>query len=261
MGRPLKYADHPVARLRKALSTDNHACTRAELSRRTGVPANTLTDIELKRIKLSLRVACKISIGTEVDLNSLMAGDDPLMNIYGQPMVKGSLAIPSRTQLLAKIESFQEAQKQICLATWEAAQDRDVGMMLSYLFNTWLSSTLDDMGLKSLMVGKLTQRLGLFDPEKIPRMFWPKGKRVQLWKDSQKQIDQVQLGLMNDVQLWLKEHDAPGKLAEQGPSSEITQVAYRLIALERIAAQRREEAKKPKAPEKGSNVPRRGRRL
>ena len=46
MGRPSKNPEHPLVRLRKALSTTTQQMTRAHFSRKVGIPETTIKAIE-----------------------------------------------------------------------------------------------------------------------------------------------------------------------------------------------------------------------
>jgi transcriptional regulator with XRE-family HTH domain len=86
MGRPAKNVNHPLVRLRRKLSDwSAHKVTRQDLAKKAGIPESSLRDIETGRYKLTPAVATKISFATGVDPQSLLDGDDPLLDLLRQP--------------------------------------------------------------------------------------------------------------------------------------------------------------------------------
>jgi len=223
MGRPLKNSDHPLARLRTQLST-SHQMTRAELSKKTGVPEASLKDIELGKYKLTKGIAIKISLATGVSAESLMEGDDPLLDICARPVSKESL----RWDYLASAPLYQEARKQLCEAAWECALKRRVGLLMWYSFENWLAKTVRTFGLEALLAEKLTERLGLFDPQEMPSKFRPKKKHLAVqWKRFEEQMKRFVAQLENEEdqrRLLQNQPDPPVVMSPNLSQSEIRQM-------------------------------------
>jgi hypothetical protein len=131
MGRPVNKPNHPLVRLRKELSTDNHQMTRGEFSKKTSIPESTIKAVELDRRKLSDDMAVKIAFAFGVHPESLM-GKRPLLDFQGLPFSKTSPKLVYLTPLA------EEAQEQLCLAAWEVANKKRFGQRVSYCFERWL---------------------------------------------------------------------------------------------------------------------------
>jgi transcriptional regulator with XRE-family HTH domain len=200
VGRPLKNRSHPLARLREQLSGDSaHKMTRQELSKKTGIPDRSLQDIEGGKYNLTHGVAIQISLGTGVHPDSLMNGDDPLLDFERNRLAPGYMKLATLSSLSL------EARKQLYLSAMEAAIERGVEYVVQYSFEMWLRNTCEKLGLKNLLIEKLTERLGLFDPKEISPAFRPKNKLAQKWKVLQEQIDEKQRHWEQEAEL----DDAP----------------------------------------------------
>jgi DNA-binding XRE family transcriptional regulator len=186
MGRPPKNADHPLVRLRALLSTPNDQVTRKDLAKRTGIPEPSLKDIETGKYKMTPEVASIIAYTTGVHPQSLLLGSRPLVDQRGQPFSKDShkaLEVPAWSQ------EYREAMEQLFSAALDAARGKNFALLFSFLFEAWLSSTIQRFGLGALFAEKLTARLPLFDPLHIPSQFHPDiAPFAGQWKRFEEQI-------------------------------------------------------------------------
>jgi DNA-binding XRE family transcriptional regulator len=188
MGRPIKNPTHPLAKLRNVLSTPGHQVTRKELAKRAGIPETSLRDIENGKYKMTPEVAEQIShaIGS-LSPQSLLAGDDPLMDLWGKPFTRDS---PSWPEELWRSED-QEVRQQLFSAAWAVACEKKRSRLVAFNFETWLLKTFQAYGLDQLLIEKLTDRLVLFDPSLVPREFWPKNKQLaKKWESFNEQIQE-----------------------------------------------------------------------
>jgi hypothetical protein len=184
----LKNGDHPLARLRRQLSTEHHQVTRQELSRKTGLPEASIRDIETGRYKLTREVAVRIAFAVAVDPRSLLAGDNPLLDFRRQPFSKDSPRLPE--SVLWRPE-MKEVREQLFLAAWDTAQEKNISLLISFGFEDWLLTTFQSLGLESLLIEKLTDRLLLFDPGLVPDEFCPKNDRLaKRWDTLAKEIEE-----------------------------------------------------------------------
>ena len=86
MGRPAKNPDHPLTRLRKALSTRTQEMTRALFSKKVGIPEPTIKAIETGKFKLSDKNAAQIASVTKVHPQCLIDPSLPLEDYMGVPL-------------------------------------------------------------------------------------------------------------------------------------------------------------------------------
>jgi transcriptional regulator with XRE-family HTH domain len=246
MGRPLKNAEHPIARLRRQLSTLNHQVTRQELARRTGIPEPSIRDLETGRYKLTRDVAVRIAYATGVDPRSLLAGDDPLLDFRRQPFSKDSPRLPE--SLLWRPET-QEVREQLFLAAWDAAREKNLSLLLAFGFEDWLLATFKALGLEALLIEKLTDRLHLFDPGLVPDEFCPKNNRfAKRWDTLAKEIEEECSRIVR--QDMVENPDYYKRVGPQPLSEEFLNKMndFRVEARRRLRQRKEEEAKalKPK---------------
>jgi hypothetical protein len=141
MGRPLKNANHPLARLRAQLSTKSHQVTRAELAKWTLIPEPTLKDIELGKFQLSDEIALKIAAGTGVSPTSLLEGEDPLRSWEGGEPVN------ARTKKIKSEEAFLLGTRCLLEAACIVADKEGVGHMAAFSIESAIVRTLKELGL------------------------------------------------------------------------------------------------------------------
>ena len=184
MTRPIKDPNHPLARLRDALSIN-----RDELSRMTGVPLPSLKDIEAGKYKMTPEVATRISYGTGVDPRSLLAGANPLLDFRSRPFSKDS----PRFEPQAWNPEHRESMVQLFQAFLDVAEEKKSMRLFAFLFENWVSETLGAFRADDTLYRKLTERIPRFDPLHIPPQFRPKsGPDTKLWKLFQDQIKETE---------------------------------------------------------------------
>jgi hypothetical protein len=158
------------------------------LSKRTGVPVASLKDIETDRYKITPEVADQIAYAVNgLSPRSLLAGDDPLLDLWGKPFTKDS---PGWPEELWGSED-QEVRQQLFLAAWDVAKQKKRSRSIAFNFETWLLKTFQAYGLEDLLIEKLTDRLILFDPSLVPEGVRPKHKRLaKKWDSFNEQIQE-----------------------------------------------------------------------
>jgi hypothetical protein len=177
MGRPPKNANHPLVRLRRKLSEwSPHQVTRKVLAKRTGIPEASLRDIETGRYKLTYEVATKISFATKVDPRSLLAGDDPVLDLLRQPLSKDSL---EWSQYPRSPKEYREARERLLCALLDSAEEKKIVRLVYLSFENWLTTTIEAFGLDDLLARKLIDRFPAFEPDFVPDEFLPKNKRLR----------------------------------------------------------------------------------
>jgi hypothetical protein len=195
MGRPVKNVNHPLARLRRQLSYDGHQMTRRELSKRAGIPERTLQDCEAGKFKLGIEAAIQISLVTPVDPESLMRGDDPLLDAFGEAVEHQEGA-----NIDFPLDSPHGSAREVLFKTlWEAAMAKNRSLALSYSFDQWVETTMQLLDLEACFLERLTLKLreALFDPDEIP--FRPENPNVaKQWKNAEQQIRREQVGIFKE---------------------------------------------------------------
>jgi plasmid maintenance system antidote protein VapI len=176
MGRPAKNPMHPLTRLRAQLSTPNNSVTRQALSKRTGIPVDTIKDIETGRFQLTAARAIKISLATGVDGESLLKGEDPLLDLAGNPVSNMSNTQPDQLWWsAARLESV----KLLMSVVLDAAQEKYRTAHLYFLLQGWLSEVSKLLDLLPIIREKL--KIGSVHPHlKLPESFYPQSKPERL---------------------------------------------------------------------------------
>jgi transcriptional regulator with XRE-family HTH domain len=159
MGRPIKNADHPLARLRAQLSTKNHQMTRAELAERTGVPEPTLKDIEFGKFQLTMETAIRIAISTGVTAFGLLEREKPLLNW------RGDVLSPATRRAFDPSPSFLIATRHLVESVCEAADEKNLGRLAAFALERAILKTVDELGLSKLATENLRKRVALFGDE------------------------------------------------------------------------------------------------
>jgi transcriptional regulator with XRE-family HTH domain len=156
MGRPTTNANHPLYRLRVQLSTKpdgtslTHQMTRAELAEKTGVPEPTLKDIELKKFRLSLKIAMRISITTGVDAESLLRADNPLLDLESKPVTH-----QTRFKGRKMEEPFKHLRSLIYETAWEVADERGMAGIVDTRMQDSLVQVFSELRLNKALADKL----------------------------------------------------------------------------------------------------------
>lgn len=254
MGRPIKNPTHALARLRAELSTKNHKVTRKELARKVGIPETSLRDVENGKYKMTPEVATQIAYAVGgVNPRSLLEGDNPLLDLFRQqPFSKDSPTM----EPLAWAPEHQVAMEQLFSAAMDAAREKKIALLFSFLFETWLSAALQTFTLDTLFLEKLTERLPAFDPKRISSQFCPKNKQMaKKWETIEKQLSEEEERIRDED--WVNNSDyfarignlsilPPAKTeAERVAVREyLTRIyAYRGEARKRLCQQHEDEAK------------------
>ena len=169
MGRPAKNPDHPLTRLRKALSTPTQEMTRARFSKKVGIPEATIKAIETGKFKLSDKNAAQIATVTKVDPKCLMDFSLPLTDYMGFPLEGYPVAA-----LFG--EDFLDIKALIDTA-FEVAQEKQKQAVFSFLFQRWLEETSEILGLGPAITKKLQEQYPIQCFGAIPEYFWPKDRK------------------------------------------------------------------------------------
>jgi DNA-binding XRE family transcriptional regulator len=166
MGRPAKNPEHPLTRLREALSTPNQQMTRALFSKKVGIPEATIKAIETGKFKISDKHAAQIATVTKVDPKCLMDPSLPLTDYMGFPLEGYPVAALFGEEFLDIKALFDTA--------FEVAQEKQKQVVLSFLFQRWLEEASEILGLGSAITNKLQERYPIQCFGAIPEFFWPK---------------------------------------------------------------------------------------
>jgi transcriptional regulator with XRE-family HTH domain len=169
VGRPAKNQNHPVTRLRKALSTPNDEVTREDLANRCGIPAPSLRDIETGKYQLTHEVALKLAYATGVDYDSLIRGDDPLMDMIGNPLNPES---PSCLADAWTPENTQSLETLFSCILKAAEKKKGEGVKVGLSFAMWAKQVSATFDMDKRVFEELWMATDSFDPQLIPRVLW-----------------------------------------------------------------------------------------
>jgi hypothetical protein len=176
--------------------------TRGDLAKKTGIPEASIKDIETGTYKMTPEVAMRVSLATGVDPDSLKRGDDPLWDVGGLPFTRVSKRPQTRSRELAASISL------LFGAVLAAAEQKDVLRQFHFLFETWLSKTVLELGISKEgfeQVNKIGDRL---DPDfSVPEVLLPREhKAKQRWFESRQKLqDELQAEIWK---LWLEALEA-----------------------------------------------------
>lgn len=177
MGRPVKDANHPLVRLRKALSaSDQNQFSREALSKKTGIPEPSLKDIETGRYKMTPEVAYKISFTMGVDPKSLLNSEDPLRDLTGQPYSKSSPKVDDGIS----VGALEITTQLLLVSAWETAKEKKMATLFTYMFDAWLRETFLNLGLESAY-----NRAAKRTSEKFDQFATAESKRISATKFKQ----------------------------------------------------------------------------
>jgi hypothetical protein len=152
--------------------------TRKALSRRTGIPADTIKDIETGRFRLTAEKAMIISLATGVDGESLLKAEEPLLDLLGEPVSSHSSKQPD--QLFWSTAELDSIKLLVAVAL-EAAQERRRMVHLNFLLQRWLAKTAKSLSLLPSIREKLGAVIGsLYPGLKLPESFYPDSKQEKL---------------------------------------------------------------------------------
>jgi transcriptional regulator with XRE-family HTH domain len=159
-----------LVRLRKQIKMPAETVTRKMLAERSGVSSSTLRQIEIGALRLTSAVAQKIFRGTGVSPDSLMRGDDPLLDPYGVPLGPNSFNIAKHLWVSESIET----NSALLVALFHAAEKRSQALAVSLEFYSWIEKVSRLFGLDALIRQQLADR-GKMDVLFVP--FIPDGLR------------------------------------------------------------------------------------
>jgi len=173
MGRPTKNAEHPLVRLRKALSTSTQQMTRTRFSKKVGIAESTIKGIESDTFKLSPKHAAQISSATNVSPKCLMDPGMPLVDILGAPIEEGKALFAANFDDQCEFEDLRVLFE----AALEVAEEKNKHSVFSFLFQQWLEETSEILGLRSAITDKLLESYPLKCFGAISNRFWPRDQR------------------------------------------------------------------------------------
>jgi hypothetical protein len=171
MGRPAKNLEHPLTRLRKALSTPTQEMTRALFSKMVGIPETTIKAIETGKFKISDKHAAQIASVTKVNRRCLMNPGLPItdwMGVRFEGVRKPFAAYFG--------DEFFDVKALVDTAS-EVAQEKGKQAVFLSLFQRWLEETSEILGLGPSITNKLLKEYPNECFGAIPRYFWPKDRK------------------------------------------------------------------------------------
>jgi plasmid maintenance system antidote protein VapI len=185
MGRPTKNPNHPLVRLRKAISTETQVVTRKILADRVGISASTIREIETQRFALTEEIARRLMRTTAVSMGSLMRGDNPLKDLGGNDLSPRSAA-----DALGRISYAEEiGVLDMIYAALQAAKEKNRAAVFVEIFQDWLPKALETIRATEAMRVVLDNRLGAFDPSIVPTALRPKQPKMrQRWNDAHRRL-------------------------------------------------------------------------
>jgi hypothetical protein len=191
MGRPAKNPEHPLTRLREALSTPNQQMTRALFSKKVGIPEATIKAIETGKFKISDKHAAQIVTVTKVDPKCLMDPSLPLTDYMGM-----SLEGPGKPFAAYFGDEFLDV-KALFDTAFEVAEEKRKRAVFLFLFQRWLEETSEILGLGPSIADKLQERYPIECFAAIPKYFWPKDRKKR--KEVDKHVKRFEKELTAEV--------------------------------------------------------------
>ena len=202
--------NHPLTRLRDILSTETRV-TRELFEKRVGISAKTLKaketgayekkrkkkpDIERSKYGMNALDIAKISIATGVHPQSLINGDDPLIDNSGRsPLSPKSAKFEDQAELLVDKATLAF----LVSVAVDAAAEKGVSYLFQFLLQGWLCETSKMFGLDEKITERLTAELGSFKPGLVPPYFLPKDDKSKLlWKEFMEELAKEQLSIYSD---------------------------------------------------------------
>jgi plasmid maintenance system antidote protein VapI len=143
MGRPSKNPDHPITRLRRALSTDTYEMTREAFAKRYGFSAPSIKAIETGMYKLTPEVAARISAATGVSAKSLLNKEYPLKAWNGEEFTSHTQPPPRDVSPEQATTARMLLQAAIMAAQRSGKRNRPVQLLI--LFQEWIKETVSDL--------------------------------------------------------------------------------------------------------------------
>jgi len=110
--------------------------TRELFAKRVGVPAGSVKAIETGKYKITPEVAMRVSLATGVAAESLMRGDERLLDVEGLPFTR----VSRKPEAPPWCKELAESMLLLFRAVLTATEEKDVIMQFQFSFNVWLSS-------------------------------------------------------------------------------------------------------------------------
>src|SRR5215831_7355654 len=173
MGRPAKNPEHPLTRLRKALSTPSQEMTRALFSKRVGIPESTIKAIETGKFKLSDKNAAQIASVEKVDPKCLMDPSLPLADSLGVPLKGWEKPFATYFE-----NEFFDIKALFDIAL-KVAEEKQKQVVFSFLFQRWLEETSEILRLGPSITNMLLEEYPDECFGAIPEFFWPRDQKKQ----------------------------------------------------------------------------------
>jgi hypothetical protein len=207
MGRPAKYPEHPLTRLRKALSTPTQEMTRALFSKKVGIPEATIKAIETGKFKLSDKNAAQIASVTKVHPRCLTDPSLPITDYMGVRFqgVRKPFAAYFGDDFLDITVLVETAS--------EVAAEKGKQAVFLFLFQRWLEETSEILGLGPSITNQLLKQYPNECFGAIPRYFWPKDRKKR--EDLSKRVNRFQEELTLELAKLLPETPDIKPLREQ----------------------------------------------
>jgi hypothetical protein len=212
MPRRPQNPSHPLARLRRQLSTPDHAFSREDLSAKAKIPLGSVKAIESGKYALTNELISKISLATGVNPYDLARGgaDRPLRDLTGRPLSPDSKRLE---ELIAPYLSEKPGFKtdQFVLKTiFEAAETKFVSRQFRFLLHEALAEMVELLGLAPAVAEELSRSEGEFDPTQVPGSLRPtQGPAVKRWEMHERQLR------IEEDRIWMEKRD-------QDPAFQIT---------------------------------------
>jgi hypothetical protein len=214
MGRPAKNPEHPLTRLRKALSTPTQEMTRTLFSKKVGIPEPTIKAIETGKFKISEKNAAQISSATKIDPNCLMDPSLPLTDYLGFPLEGYPVAA-----LLG--EEFVDV-KALVETALKVAEEKGKKAVFLFSFQQWLEEASEILGLGPAITYELQEEYPIQCFGAIPEYFWPKDRKKR--KEVEKHAKRFEKELAAEITEALSppEETTPGEITLEDMEREET---------------------------------------
>jgi transcriptional regulator with XRE-family HTH domain len=172
--------------LRRALSTPHDEVTRKDLSNRTGIPEASIKDIETGVYKMTPDVAMRVSLGTGVDPDSLMRGDEQLRDVLDLPLTRAS----KKPQALGWSEELTESISLLFVAILTAAKEKNALRQFHFLFDAWISEIVPALRIENEVFKQLNKIGDRLDPDfSVPEAVLPReAKAKKRWFESRQKL-------------------------------------------------------------------------
>ena len=161
--------------------------TRQDLAERTGIPIDTLKDLESGRFGLNAESAMKIMLGTGVDGESLLRKDDPLLDLSGEPVSADSKKL---VDFLFWGEAQIDSVMKIFAIVLVSADEKGRAAHFYFLLSRWIERTAEALGILPEIRKNLEDVFDSLHPDlALPDSFYPQNKRdrsrwemIQRWR-------------------------------------------------------------------------------